>query len=430
MSTPPDLLDFLSMPTVTAAKPAAAAPAGAVQHSSTSRTAASSASNHPTATATSPSGDGESFDLSGALAAEQAAEADREHAFSGAPGDDDLWNSLHEEPATGAGGDRRGSASGRTSTSQTLRLQPDSSLYAASKRLDSLSARMDAAAGRAIDSINAMDRRHGVSAALRTTDAKYAVSGRLEGMQEKLTRSADKISHDFKQQVHKVKEAREAKSRRNSGSENGNSAASAGRSAAGQSDMPQSRSGSRRPSGQFISIGAADRIPHPSAPESDSDDDEPNPSPTAASGFAPAVLPVAMPVAAAAAGHGPRSKVSSSFSYEPQAVRAPHAHPTAAAAAGSTGKATVIPPPAALFELPPPLRGAHDSESEDDEDASDVDSPAHTPSSSAARSRSNSISFTNLRLGDVDLGAGGSSGDGLLSPDGPSPHAGGGLLGR
>lgn len=128
----------------------------------------------PSAPASAPAsapvpGDDDSFDLTSGLRAE---ESNREFRFAGGEGDeDDLWDALargRDAADAAAAAKRNGTANPVVhlsplppSTNASLRIEPDSMFYSANKKLDELSARLDKAAGHAIDSINGVQSRRG-----------------------------------------------------------------------------------------------------------------------------------------------------------------------------------------------------------------------------------------------------------------------------
>jgi hypothetical protein len=286
-------------------------------------------------------------------------------------------------------------------------------LYAASKKLDSFSQRMNDAVGGAIDSINRADQRAGVSAKLK--QSAQPITDKLDNFSVEMTRKAESLQE-------------KAGSRRNS---NPAEASRDSRSGSFQSGRTTSgdaaaKPSSRRSSGRFGSIGDGDRAPSAADSGSDSDSALPNressPVPSSA-------LRVG---AAASASNGDggaqdgfdtlaatRHK-SSSFSYNPQSSHgagsggAGGASKMNARSRGNSGGPSIMP-----IQPPPPLQPALSFSGglpADPASSAADDHHPHAPSShpdspiSNRSSRSNSISFSQLALGDVDLGGGNANG--------------------
>jgi hypothetical protein len=429
----PDLLDFFSTPKATPAGPAQSPPATTTtaadqrpprkkREKKKKKDSSSSSDNRnssddetlprrssaSTAAEVPSSGAEESFDFAKGFAAASAAEStEREHAFSD-PDQTDSWSSLHREKDSGKG---KGSEI-QTSTSAALRLQPDSMLYSASKSLDVFSARMNDAVGHAITKINAIDQRHGVSAALRNKDAQWQLTHRLEAASDDLTRKADTLHADAKSKVQELKQ----KVKQRTASKSSNEGRSRG---ASLTDTP-----SRRTSGQFQAVTTDESA---ASQPNDSEEESPRrPPPVLLPSSSSVAAPIPAPAAAAASGRtspgltsfdeiATRSK-SSSFSYQPSPAkpRTPNTMP-------ATTLPSVAPPPPLQLQPPP----------DDSTDLYRTSAPT-TPDSSTVpsnrSSRSNSLSFNSLALGDVDL-------DGRVSPhfalgDSFSPLARDGLLRR
>jgi len=335
----------------------------------------------------------ETFNFASGLAANEAAAAEeREHAFS-SPDNGDQWDELSQrKPAQGAS---------VPSMSASLHIQPDSMLYAASKKLDALSQRMNDAVGNAIVSINRADQRAGVSSRLR--HAALPLTDKLDSLSSDMTR--------------KVAELDKSSSRRGSVSK-GSRSSSIGDAAAEKASKETS---------QFASLTS-----------------DPNPSPKRRSrAFSSSAAAAAASPAAAESGAldgfdalvATRHK-SSSFSYDPRAASSLQAASQRSRGHSGSAEARGLPVPPLM---PPPLQPAHSftglpgppaatssaiADLHVDADDGAVYHGVDTPISNRS-SRSNSLSFSQLGLGEVDLGG---SNHALQLNSPISPVAGEGLL--